>query len=158
MKISAVFTAILVATAGLGAIGIASAASNRPGENVKPGRDRSACFDPSFIRGFQTPDNNTLVIISGRNEAYEVKLGGACIGLDNSMFIGVKARYGMNDICGPFDGDIIYEGISGRREVCPITRVRHLEGEEAAEYIHKPLKDGKKKEKAAESGSSGNNW
>lgn len=143
MKSSAILASVLIVAMGLGGIGIASAGSSRPGETINPRRDRNACFDPDFIRGFQTPGGNRVVVISGRNEAYELMLAGPCIGLESSLFIGIRSR-GGGDICGPLDGDIIYENISGRRDVCRVSRVRHLEGEEAAEYVRKPIRENKK--------------
>lgn len=161
MKISAFLASGLVCgfivAAGLGGIGMASAASNRPNDNVNPGRDRRACFDPDFIRGFQTPGNGKVVILASNNEAYELIVP-ACIGLEDSMYIGLKARHG-GDVCGPFDADVVYEGLSGRREVCRVSGVRHLQGEEAADYVRKPIRENKeaKKEGAAPAGSS-KNW
>lgn len=155
MKLSALLASGLIVAAGLGGIGMAWAASNRPDSNVDPGRDRNACFDPDFIRGFQTPGNGKVVILANNNEAYELTVP-ACIGLEDSMFIGLKTRHG-GDICGPFDADVVYENF-GRRDVCSVSNVRHLQGEEAAEYIRKPIRENKKKEAGAAPASSSKNW
>lgn len=158
MKISAFLvsglTSGLIIAAGLGGIGMAWAASNRPSGNVDPGRDRNACFDPDFIRGFQTPGNGKVIILANNNEAYELTVP-ACIGLEDSMFIGLKTRHG-GDVCRAFDADVVYESF-GRRDVCRVSDVRHLQGEEAAEYIRKPIRENKKKEGDAPASSS-KNW
>jgi hypothetical protein len=156
MKISAILVSGLIVVAGLGGIGIASAASNRPSDNVDPGRDRRACFDPDFIRGFQTPGNGKVVIIDSKNEAYELTVP-ACIGLESSMYVGLKTRHG-GDVCGAFDADVVYEGLSGRREVCRVSNVRHLQGEEAADYIRKPIRENKEKKEGAAPAASSKNW
>lgn len=157
MKISTILASGLIVAAGIGGIGIASAASNRPGDTVDPGRDRNACFDPDFIRGFQTPGNSRVVIISSRNEAYELTVP-ACIGLESSIYIGIKTRH-AGDVCGPFDADIVYEGISGRRESCRVSNMRHLQGEEAAEYVRKPIRENKEgKKDGTAPASSSKNW
>lgn len=154
MKISTLLTSGLIIAAGLGGIGVAWAASNRPSGNVDPGRDRNACFDPDFIRGFQTPGNGKVIILANNNEAYELTVP-ACIGLEDSMFIGLKTRHG-GDVCRAFDADVVYESF-GRRDVCRVSDVRHLQGEEAAEYIRKPIRENKKKEGDAPASSS-KNW
>ena len=154
MKISTLLTSGLIFAAGLGGIGVAWAASNRPSGNVDPGRDRNACFDPDFIRGFQTPGNGKVIILANNNEAYELTVP-ACIGLEDSMFIGLKTRHG-GDVCRAFDADVVYESF-GRRDVCRVSDVRHLQGEEAAEYIRKPIRENKKKEGDAPASSS-KNW
>lgn len=162
MKKSALLASLLVTALGIGglagSIGIASAMTGKPGDNVRPARDRDQCFDPTFLRGFQTPGGNRLIIISDRNEAYELKLGGVCIGLDTSMAIGVRSRHGMSDVCGPFDADILYSDMGETRQ-CPVSSVRHLVGEEAAEYVHKPVKKNAEAASGASSSStSKSNW
>lgn len=155
MKISALLTSGLIIAAGLGGIGMAWAASNRPSGNVDPGRDRNACFDPDFIRGFQTPGDGKVIILANNNEAYELTVP-ACIGLEDSMFIGLKTRHG-GDVCRAFDADVVYESF-GRRDVCRVSNVRHLQGEEAAEYVRKPIRENKKPEEGAAPASSSKNW
>lgn len=160
MKKSAVMASVAVVAAGitlLGGLGIASAMSSRPGESVKPARDRDACFDANFIRGFQTPSDHKLIIISDRNQAYELTLGGPCWGLDTSMAIGVRTR-GVSEVCGPFDADIVFRDSMGgqRLQQCRVVDVRHLQGAEADEYVDKPMK--KSEARSGASGSAASNW
>jgi hypothetical protein len=140
-----VFGAILV-TAGVGAATFALAMSGRPSGDANL-RDRHQCFDPKFLRGFQPAGNDRIVITSDENEAYELTLGGACLGLDASYMIGIQSRMAMSDICGPFDADIVYNDFGPRR--CPIIAMRHLQGAEAEPYIYK------RHDKAASASSAG---
>lgn len=120
---------------GMGAAGLALAMSSRPAQDDVGTRDRYRCFDPKFLRGFQTTGDNKVVITSDQNQAYELTLGGACIGLDSTFMIGIRSRYALSDICGPFDADIVYNDFGPRR--CPIVAMRHLQGAEAEPYIYK---------------------
>ena len=144
---------LLVTGIGLGSLTVASAMSGRPSTDVKPGRDPHACFDPTFVDGFQTPDDHTMIVTSGR-EAYKLSLTGACIGLDTSFVVGIRSRYPMADVCGPFDAEILYRD-GDRRQSCQITAVKHLSPEEAAEFT------GRKPVPAAgqsSASSSGSKW
>ncbi len=125
--------AVLIA-AGISAGGLAWAMSNRPSQDVTPS-DRYQCFDPKFLRGFQTVGNDKLVITSDDNQAYELTVGGTCIGLDSTFMIGIRSRFAMSDICGPFDAEIVYHDLGPQR--CPIIAMRHLQGAEAEPYIEK---------------------
>ncbi len=157
MKTQALLASLMIVSAGIGGIaaigGVASAMSSRPSTSVKPTGDRDRCFDSQFIRGFQTPNDHTVIIISDRNQAYELQLGGVCIGLDSSFAIGVRPRHGMDEICGAFDADIVYEGMD-RHSPCPVTSVRHLTGDEAAPYVNAPGKDKKKYNDASAAAAS----
>ena len=159
MKKSALLASLLIAALGAGglagSIGIATAMTGKPSDNVRPTGDRNQCFDPTFLRGFQTPGHNKLIIISDRNEAYELELGGICFGLDTSFAIGVRSRYGSSEVCGPFDADILYSDMGEPRQ-CPVTSVRHLTGDEAAQYVQKPVK--KNAEASSSSASAKSNW
>ncbi len=137
MKNPALLVSLCVVGIGLSGLGVASAMSGRPSSNMHADSDRHQCFDSNFIDSFQTPDDHTLVIVSDDNQAYELKLGGVCMGLDTSFAIGVKARNGMSQICGPFDADIVYRD-GFRHQECPVTSVRHLTGDEAAKYVRAP--------------------
>ncbi|MBW8734113.1 MAG: hypothetical protein JF571_07380 [Asticcacaulis sp.] len=146
MKKHVLLVTLLVTGIGLGSLTVASAMSGRPSQGVKPGRDPRACFDPTFVDGFQTPDDRTMIITSGR-EAYKLSLTGVCIGLDTSFMVGIRSRYPMAEVCGPFDADIIYRD-GDRHQSCKITDVKHLSPEEAAEYT------GRKPAGAAQSSAS----
>jgi hypothetical protein len=125
--------AVLVA-ASFCAGSLALAMSARPSQDIST-RDRHQCFDPKFLRGFQTAGDNNIVITSDDNQAYELTLGGACIGLDSTFMIGIRSRLPMSDICGPFDAEIVYNDFGPRR--CPIIAMRHLQGADADPYIYK---------------------
>lgn len=133
--------------AGLGVIAVTGVAlamsAGRPASDNKPARDPRACFDSSQVRSFQTEKDDKIIIISNWNEAYELTMTPACIGLDSSFRIGIKSRgSGMNDICGPFDGEIVYSDMGDRPlKTCPIQAVRHLTSEEAVAYGVKPKAD-----------------
>jgi hypothetical protein len=128
---------------GLGTAAVTGAAlamsAGRPSSDVQPGKDRYACFDPSQVRGFDTINDHKIIITSDRNEAYELTLSGVCFGLQTSFGIGIQSRMGgMSDICGPFDGEIVFRDQgTDRVERCSISQVRHLTGEEAAPYVFK---------------------
>jgi len=138
MKSPALLAAALAVAAAVTTIAATSyAMSGRPSSSApRPGGDRYQCFDPNQVRGFQTISDNKMIITSDWNQAYEIQLGGVCIGLDTSFMVGIRSRSGM-DVCGPFDADIIYNDMGGIRHVqsCPITSVRHLTGDEAAPYV-----------------------
>ncbi len=106
----------------------------------KASADRHACFDPDWVRGFQTKDDQTIIIMSSDNKAFELKLGGICSGLDSSVQMGIRSRHGMSQVCGPFDADIIYDDMGSPR-ACSIVSVRHLEGEEAEPYVRTARSD-----------------
>jgi hypothetical protein len=150
MKKHVLLVTLLVAGIGLGSLTVASAMSGRPSSDVKPGRDPRACFDPTFVDGFQTPDDRTMIITSGR-EAYKLSLTGACIGLDTSFVVGIRSRYPMAEVCGPFDADIIYRD-GDRHQTCQITAVKHLSPEEAAEFT------GRKSAAQSSASASGSKW
>ncbi|ESQ93933.1 DUF6491 family protein [Asticcacaulis benevestitus] len=128
---------------GLGMVAVTGAAlamsAGRPSSDVQLGKDRYACFDPAQVRSFDTVSDNKIIITSDRNEAYELSLTGICFGLQSSFGIGIQSRMGgMSDICGPFDGEIVFRDHgSDRIERCTISQVRHLTGEEAAPYVVK---------------------
>ncbi len=155
MNRQALLVSLLVAGIGLGSMTVASAMSGRPSEGVKPGHDPHACFDPTFVDGFQTPDDRTMIVTEGR-EAYKLSLTGVCIGLDSSFMVGIRSRYPMSEVCGPFDAEILYRD-GGRRQSCQITEVKHLSPEEAAEYTgRKPA--GQSSASAGASASGKSNW
>jgi hypothetical protein len=150
MKKHVLLVTLLAAGIGLGSLTVASAMSGRPSSDVKPGRDPRACFDPTFVDGFQTPDDRTMIITSGR-EAYKLSLTGACIGLDTSFVVGIRSRYPMAEVCGPFDADILYRD-GDRHQTCQITAVKHLSPEEAAEFT------GRKPAGQSSASASGSKW
>ncbi len=135
MKASALLASLIVV--GAGAALVACTTTPPSGDGApQASSNRYACFDPAMVRNFQSIDDHTMVITSGWNQAYELKLGPACIGLDTSSMIGIRSRTGVGDVCGPFDADILYSDIGSRPvQSCSITAVRHLEGEEAAPYV-----------------------
>ena len=145
MKKSICVAALFAAGLGTFAVGgLALAMSaGRPSPENKAARDPRACFDSSQIRSFQTEKDDKMIIISNWNEAYELTMAPACIGLDSSFRIGIKSRgAGLNDICGPFDGEIIYCDMGDRPlKSCPIQSVRHLTPTEAVAYGIKPKTD-----------------
>ena len=145
MKKSTCIAALFAAGLGVSAVtGVALAMSaGRPAPDSKMGRDPRACFDSSQVRSFQTEKDDKIIIISNWNEAYELTMTPACIGLDSSFRIGIKSRgSGLNDICGPFDGEIVYSDMGDRPlKTCPIQAVRHLTPEEAVAYGIKPKAD-----------------
>ncbi|HTM83145.1 DUF6491 family protein [Asticcacaulis sp.] len=145
MKKSTCIAALFAAGLGVIAVtGVALAMSaGRPAPDNKPARDPRACFDSSQVRSFQTEKDDKIIIISNWNEAYELTMMPACIGLDSSFHIGIKSRgSGLNDICGPFDGEIVYSDMGDRPlKTCPIQAVRHLTPEEAVAYGVKPKAD-----------------
>ncbi len=138
MKASALAATLVICALGFGAIGAASAMSHKPGGD-KPSLkgDSYTCFDADMIRGYQSVDEHKLIVTSDFNQAYELSLGGACIGLDTSFTIGIRSRMGSSEICGPFDADVVYNDMGGLRQTqaCPVTGVRHLTGDEAAPYV-----------------------
>lgn len=154
MKKQVLLVTLLVTGIGLGSLTVASAMSGRPSQGVKPGRDPHACFDPTFVDGFQTPDDRTMIVTEGR-EAYKLSLTGACIGLDSSFMVGIRSRYPMSEVCGPFDADILYRD-GGRHQTCQITEVKHLSPEEAAEYTGRKPAAGQST--ASGSVSAKSNW
>ncbi|WP_443750701.1 DUF6491 family protein [Asticcacaulis solisilvae] len=152
----ALLVSLLIAGIGLGSLGVASAMSGRPSTGVKPGHDPHACFDPTFVDGFQTPDDHTMIVTQG-HEAYKLSLTGVCIGLDTSFVVGIRSRYPMADVCGPFDAEILYRD-GDRRQSCQITEVRHLSPEEAAEYTGRKPAAGQSAVSGSSSASSKSNW
>ena len=144
----------IVAVAFLGVALVAGASlamTGKPSGDVKPGSDRHRCFDPTFVRGFQTPNDNTVIIESDDNQAYELTMSGACFGLSDSFAIGIRSRTGMHEVCDPFDADILFhDNTMGERRECRVTGIRHLMGDEAAKYITPP----KSKSSSSAAGSS----
>ncbi len=129
----------ITAVIGMAALGIVLVACASEATSGKPGAkpvDRYACFNPTFMRGFQTPNDNTLIIESDDNQAYELTMAGPCFGLEDSFAIGVRSRGGMSDVCDPFDADIVFrdQGFGQHRE-CRVMTLRHLTGDEAAKYV-----------------------
>ncbi len=138
MKTSALLVPLVIVGLGLGGIGAATAMSGKPnGSHAPVSGDRYRCFDSTFLRGFQTVSDNKLIVMSDQDQAYELTLGGVCIGVDTSFMIGIRPRMGSTEICGPFDADIVYNDMGSLRghQECPITDVRHLPPEEAAQYV-----------------------
>lgn len=130
-------TAVLgMAVLGVVLVACASEATNgNSGGDAKP-VDHYRCFNPTFLRGFETPSNDKLIIESDNNQAYELAMAGPCFGLDDSLAIGIRSHTGMGEICDPLDADIIFHdnAMGGRRE-CRVMTMRHLTGDEAAKYI-----------------------
>lgn len=89
-------------------------------------REIRKCFRPGDIHSYDTDRSGFVTIETYRGDVYELKMQGACIGLDTAMKIGVRAR--GNSICSAFDGEIIYSdrGIGGRLEKCAIVGVTPL--------------------------------
>ena len=142
MKIAAVMSAAIMGLAAAAVVaGAAFSMSPRPHEGAPPpSSDRHACFDPTFVEGFQSLSDNKLLITGAHDQLYELTLGGICMGLDTSFAIGIRSRNGMSQVCGPFDADIVFRDMGGMRhlQACPITQVRHLTGDEAAKYLAAP--------------------
>jgi len=131
------FAAILgMAALAIVLVGCAGdATSGKPGGDAKPA-DRYRCFNPTFMRGFQTPNDNTLIVESDDNQAYELTMAGPCFGLEESFAIGIRSRGGMSEVCDPFDADIVFhDNTMGERRECHVMTMRHLTGDEAAKYI-----------------------
>ncbi len=134
--------AAIAGVAMLGVIlvsGASLAMTSKPGSDIKPGADRYRCFNPTFVRGFQTPNDSTLIIESDDNQAYELTMAGPCFGLQDSFAIGIRSRTGMSQVCDAFDADIVFRDhtLDQRRE-CHVSGIRHLTGDEAAKYITPP--------------------
>jgi len=111
--------------------------AGRPPSSPAPNMDRNRCFDPSDIRNFESVDEHKMIIVSNRNEAYELSLTGPCMGIDTSFAIGIRSRFGTMDICGPFDGEILYREMGEEHLAqCSITEVKHLTGDAAAPYVN----------------------
>jgi len=132
------FAAIAAVTAiGIALVSGASLAmTSKPGGDVKPGTDRYRCFNPTFMRGFQTPSDSKLIVESDDNQAYELTMAGPCFGLQDSFAIGIRSRTGMSEVCDAFDADIVFRDhtMEQRRE-CHVAAIRHLTGDEAAPYV-----------------------
>lgn len=129
---------VLLLAVGIGASGLmlAHGMSDQPDARTQAPRDRQQCFNPDFVRDFITVDDHKVIITTGRNQAYELTLGGVCSGLDTSLTIGIRTRFSGGDVCGPFDADVVFGGFGGDRlQSCPITKVRHLQGDEAEPYV-----------------------
>lgn len=129
-----------IAVLSVAAVGGASLAmTGKPSGDVKPGTDRYRCFDPTFTRGFQTPDDHTIIVESDDNQAYQLNMAGPCFGLDDSFAIGIRSRSGMHEVCDPFDADIVFhDHTMGERRECRVMSIRHLTGDEAAKYVTPP--------------------
>ena len=137
MKAAAFLASLIVTAAGIVLVACASTAPS--GGTASAGTsDRYKCFDPNMVRGFQSVDDHTMIITSDWNQAYELKLGPACIGLDTSFMIGIRSRFSAGDVCGPFDAEILYNDMGSRpTQTCAITGIRHLTGDEAEKYVGK---------------------
>ncbi|ESQ76332.1 hypothetical protein ABAC402_04335 [Asticcacaulis sp. AC402] len=146
--------AATLALTAIAAVSVSYAGSARPGDDSRQlTRNRSQCFDPDFVRSYQTLNDHKVIVTSDRNEAFELTLGGVCIGLDTSFQIGIRSRHGFSDICGPFDGEIVWsDGLRGLQS-CPITAMRHLEGEDAAPYVRGKRSD-ERSDRRSEDGKS----
>lgn len=143
MKRSVVIATSAALALGIAAIGAVTLVPSFAAADTSAKHDSKACFDPNWVRGFQAKDDNTIIITSDDNQAYELQVGPACIGLDTSIQIAIRSRHGMMDICGPLDADIFY-GDGGRDfERCPVLSVRHLQGDEATPYVYKARGEGK---------------
>ena len=117
----------------------AIASAGRPTKDAPPNTDRYRCFSPSDIQSFQSVDEHKIVVVSNRNEVYQLGVSGPCMGLDTSFAIGIRSRFGNMDICGPFDADIVYQEMGHERVAqCTITEVKHLTGDDASAYVAKP--------------------
>jgi len=124
-------------------VGCASEATNGGPDHGARSADRFRCFNPTFMRGFQTPDDHTVIIESDDNQAYELTMAGPCFGLQDSFAIGVRSRNGMNEVCDPLDADILFRDQTlGERRECRVAGMRHLTGDEAAKYVTPPKKTG----------------
>lgn len=131
MKRSAIIaagTAVALAFAVLAGVSVA------PSFAASGEHDRQQCFDPAWVRNFQTDSDHKVIIVSERNQAYELTLGGVCIGLDTSFRLGFRQRRGASQVCGPFDADVVWDDM-GELKSCPITAMRHLTGDEAKPYV-----------------------
>ena len=136
MKAAVLLASVIVVGAGAALLAACATTAPADGQSAAYNENRYKCFDPSNVRNFMSVDDHTMVITSGWNEAYELKLGPACFGLDTSAMIGIRSRTGVGDICGPFDADILYSDLGDRHpQSCSVTAVRHLTGEEAAPYV-----------------------
>ncbi|ESQ84557.1 hypothetical protein AEAC466_09400 [Asticcacaulis sp. AC466] len=133
----------VIFVSGVMAVSAGAMSAGRPNPESRVNRDPRACFDPAHVRSFNTINDHKMIIVSDWNEAYELELGGACMGIDTSMRIGIRSRgLGMADVCGPMDAEIFYSDLSGNRvQSCTVTSVHHLTGDEAAPYVMKRKAD-----------------
>ncbi len=136
MKRQAITAVLGMAALGVILVACASETTNgQPGADAKP-VDRYRCFSSTFVRNFETPSDDKLIILSDSNQAYELAMAGPCFGLDDSLAIGIRSRTGMSEICDPLDVDIIFHNnMLGGRGECRVMTMRHLTGDEAAKYI-----------------------
>ncbi len=137
---------LAVATVSAAAVvlvaGAAWAMAGRPSGDVKPSAMRDRCFNPTFLRGYQTPTDGKLIIETDDNQAFELTMAGPCFDLDTTFAIGIRSRSGMNEVCDPFDADIVFRGDGfDPHRVCHVASIRHLQGDEAAKYIDLPHHD-----------------
>jgi hypothetical protein len=141
VKPKSVFFVSCVAAALLGMVGImatqgAGAMTQRPSSNKSPAK-KDSCFYSDQISSFATDRDRTLIITTYDNQAYALELGAGCFNVDSALSIAVVPRHGASRICGAFDAEVHYSD-AGRAQSCPITAIRHLEGEAAAPYVRAP--------------------
>jgi hypothetical protein len=130
----------ITAVLGMAVLGVVLAACASETTNGAPGADAKAdryrCFSTTFVRNFETPSDDKLIIESDNNQAYELDMAGPCFGLDDSLALGIRSHTGMSQICDPLDVDIIFHNnVLGGRSECHVMTMRHLTGDEAAKYL-----------------------
>jgi hypothetical protein len=88
-----------------------------------------ACFDPAFARGFQTIDDDVLLIDAGSRH-YRVELDGTCHRLDWSAALAFRGDPVTGRVCGRFGDAVLVRG-----EECRIHRVDAITPESYRELL-----------------------
>ena len=87
------------------------------------------CFDPAFARGYQTIDDDILLIDAGSRH-YRVELDGTCHNLDWSAALAFRGDPVTGRVCGRF-GDAVF----ARDQECRIHRVDSITPEQYHELL-----------------------
>ena len=88
------------------------------------------CFLASQVNGFHPVDDDTVHVMVGASQVYELDIVGTCPEVDWSHRIGIRATGGGNWVCSGFDAELIVPSSIGPGR-CPVTNVRRLTEDEA---------------------------
>jgi len=128
-------TVLGLGLAGLLALSLLPAqAQTQPGQGDEtPSRkEMRKCFRPDDVDRFNPIDADTMVVETTGRQHYKLTLAGGCFGIDSALRIGIRTRGAMSQVCGSFDGEILYNELgSGQLSKCSILEVTPIDKAEA---------------------------
>ena len=115
--------------AGAASVIAACSAYNQPPQRLAATSGRQ-CFLAGRVNGFWGATDDSVLVRTGVNDVYQLRLSGMCHNIDWANRIALRSTGGSNWICQGLDAEILVPSPIGP-DRCLVTDVRKLSPEEA---------------------------